>query len=45
MEANNSIENLEVLKDDYGNGLFSALIGAGFPKNVSSFSCIVLKNG
>ena len=36
MEANNNIENLEALKEDYDNGLVSALIGAGFSKNVSS---------
>ncbi|WP_424036240.1 SIR2 family protein [Prevotella histicola] len=37
MEANNNIENLKALKKDYDNGLVSALIGAGFSKNVSSF--------
>lgn len=36
MEANNNIENLKALKKDYDNGLVSALIGAGFSKNVSS---------
>ena len=36
MEVNNNIENLKALKKDYENGLVSALIGAGFSKNVSS---------
>ena len=36
MEANNNIGNLKELKKDYDNGLVSALIGAGFSKNVSS---------
>ena len=36
MEANNNIENLKALKKDYDKGLVSALIGAGFSKNVSS---------
>ena len=36
MEANNNIENLKELKKDYDRGLVSALIGAGFSKNVSS---------
>ena len=36
MEANNNVENLKSLKKDYDNGLVSALIGAGFSKNVSS---------
>ncbi|MBF1414269.1 MAG: SIR2 family protein [Prevotella histicola] len=36
MEANNNIENLNELKKDYDRGLVSALIGAGFSKNVSS---------
>ena len=36
MEANNNIGNLKELKKDYDRGLVSALIGAGFSKNVSS---------
>ena len=36
MEVNNNIENLKALKKDYEKGLVSALIGAGFSKNVSS---------
>ena len=36
MEANNNIVNLNELKKDYDRGLVSALIGAGFSKNVSS---------
>lgn len=35
MEVNKNIENLEFLKEDYNKGLVSALIGAGFSKNVS----------
>ena len=36
MEVNNNIVNLNELKKDYDRGLVSALIGAGFSKNVSS---------
>lgn len=37
MEVNKNLENLEFLKEDYNKGLVSALIGAGFSKNVSPF--------
>ena len=34
-EKNENIENLRSLKGDYDKGLVSALIGAGFSRNVS----------
>lgn len=33
---NNDTRNLKSLKDDYNKGIVSALVGAGFSKNVSS---------